>query len=97
VNDWVRFPAGAGISPHPDRFWDPLSLLPNRYRDVLSSGVKRLGREGDYSPPSSGPIPPLPYTSSWRGDLYSNRYTFVEWYVKLRKSLLVILDHTLAK
>jgi hypothetical protein len=39
---------------------------------ALSSGVKRLGREPNHSPPSSaevkngGAIPPLPLLSSWR-------------------------------
>jgi hypothetical protein len=43
--------------------------------EVLSQGVKRLGREADRSPPSSaevknsGPIPQLPHTSS-QGRLY---------------------------
>jgi hypothetical protein len=39
---------------------------------ALSPGVKRPGREADHSPPSAevkntGPIHPLPHTSSWRG------------------------------
>jgi hypothetical protein len=40
---------------------------------TLSPGVKRPGREADHSPPSSAEvkngtaIPPLPYTSLWRG------------------------------
>jgi hypothetical protein len=39
--------------------------------EALSLGVKRLGREADYSYPSSaevktgGAIPPLPHMSSW--------------------------------
>jgi hypothetical protein len=37
------------------------------------SGIKRLARDADHSPPSSaevengGAIPPLPHTSSWHG------------------------------
>jgi hypothetical protein len=40
-------------------------------RGIISPGVKRPGREADYSPPSSaevkncGAIPPLPHVSSW--------------------------------
>jgi hypothetical protein len=49
----------------PDGLWGPCSFLLIGYR-----GVKRPGREGDHSPPSSavvkidGTIPPLPHTSS---------------------------------
>jgi hypothetical protein len=46
---------------------------PSSYAGALFPGVKRPGREADHSPPSSaevkngGAVPPLPYTSSWRG------------------------------
>jgi hypothetical protein len=54
----------------PHLFWGPSSLLSNGYR-VLSTGVKRLGREADHSPPfcaevkNGGAIPPFPHMSSW--------------------------------
>jgi hypothetical protein len=44
---------------------------------IVSPGVKRLGHEADHSPPfsaefkNSGAIPPLPHTSSWRGNKLS--------------------------
>jgi hypothetical protein len=50
---------GSGIfSPprHPDRAWGPPSLLSNGYREAVSPGVKRLGREADHSPPASAEI-----------------------------------------
>jgi hypothetical protein len=37
----------------PDRLWGPSSLLSIGYRGVLSSGIKRPGREADNSPPPS--------------------------------------------
>jgi hypothetical protein len=54
-----------------DRLWGHSNSLSNVYRGP-SPGVKRQGREGDYSPPSSaevkngGAIPALTYTSSRR-------------------------------
>jgi hypothetical protein len=47
----------------------PIQWVPG----AVSLGVKRPEREADHSPPStakikkSGPIPPLPHTSLWRG------------------------------
>jgi hypothetical protein len=52
----VRVPVGSRICSSPrrqDRLWDPPNLLSNGYRRALSSGVKRLGRETDHSPPTS--------------------------------------------
>jgi hypothetical protein len=52
---------------------------------ALSLGVKRLGHEGDHSPPSSveinrgGALPPLPHIFSWHSALlikHSNSFTF---------------------
>jgi hypothetical protein len=40
----------------PDRLWGPSSLLSNRYRGALSSGVKRKGREADHSPAASAEV-----------------------------------------
>jgi hypothetical protein len=41
----------------PYLFWGPLSLLPNRDQDCFSDrpggGVKWMGHEADYSPPTS--------------------------------------------
>jgi hypothetical protein len=37
----------------PDRLWGPPSLLSNGYGTDLLPGVKRPGREADYSSPSS--------------------------------------------
>jgi hypothetical protein len=69
----VRVPVGARIftSRHSDRLWDPLHLLPNGYRGALSAGVKRPGREADYSTPASAKVKKTwintstPHTSSW--------------------------------
>jgi hypothetical protein len=61
------------ISHRPDRFWGPSSFLSDRYQELFSRGVKRLGREADHSSPSSaeikndGAIPPLTHTYSWLG------------------------------
>jgi hypothetical protein len=41
------------IPRHPDRLWGPTRFLLNEYTGLIS-GVKRPGREGDRSPPSSG-------------------------------------------
>ena len=41
------------IPKHPDRLWGPPWFLLNDYPELIS-GVKRTGREGDRSPPSSG-------------------------------------------
>jgi hypothetical protein len=72
---WVRFAAGprdfsCSIASRPAlRHTQPgIQWVPG----VLSSGVKRQGREAAYSHPSSagvksgGAIPPLHHTSSWR-------------------------------
>jgi hypothetical protein len=71
----VRVPVGsrAFSSPrHPDRLWDPLSLLSNRYRGLFSRGynsrkvkltthLQLMVRSRKYES-----IHPLPHTSSWR-------------------------------
>jgi hypothetical protein len=66
----VRFPAGIR-----DFFFTACrpALGPTQPPIQWVPGVKRPGREADHSPPSSaevkngGAMPPLPYTSSWRG------------------------------
>jgi hypothetical protein len=47
-----RIPVGTRFSAHPDRPWDPLSLLYKEYR-VFPGGKVRPGRAADHSPPSS--------------------------------------------
>jgi hypothetical protein len=44
--------------PRPDRLWGPPGLLSNGYEGegVLSSGVKRPGREADHSPSSNAEV-----------------------------------------
>jgi hypothetical protein len=54
----VRVSVGARIFTSPclsDRLWGPPSLLSIGYRGggAVSPGVKRPGREADYSPPTS--------------------------------------------
>jgi hypothetical protein len=61
----VRVPVGSRIffSPRcPDRLWGPPNLLSN-----ISPGVKRPGREADYSPPASAEVKKM-----WR-------YTFPQY------------------
>jgi hypothetical protein len=49
------------------------ALEPTQYHGLFPWGVKQPGHEADYSSPSSaevkngGPIPPVPYASSWSG------------------------------
>jgi hypothetical protein len=71
----VRFPADAKIFStlqRPDRLWGPSSLLYTGY-GCSFAGVRRPGRQADRSLASSAQvesnedIPPLLYTSSWRG------------------------------
>jgi hypothetical protein len=57
---------------HPDRLWSPPSLYPVGSRGCFQ-GVKRPGREADYSPPSGAEAKKCvdlylhsPNTSSWR-------------------------------
>jgi hypothetical protein len=40
----------------PDRLLGPPNLLSSGYGGALSSGVMRLGREADHSPPSSAEV-----------------------------------------
>jgi hypothetical protein len=54
----VRIPVGARFvsSPHrPDRFCSPTSLLADGYREFFW-GVKRPGREADYSLPTNAEV-----------------------------------------
>jgi hypothetical protein len=61
------------IIQSPDHIRGPPSLLPNGCRGVHYLEVKRPECEADQWQPSTaevknnGAIPPLPYTSSWRG------------------------------
>jgi hypothetical protein len=41
---------------HPDRLWGPLNLISNGVPGALSPGVKRPGREADYSPAASAKV-----------------------------------------
>jgi hypothetical protein len=56
-----------------DELYVPITLVSNVYQEVLSMGVKLLGREARRSPPSNalvredGIIPQFLHTSSWRG------------------------------
>jgi hypothetical protein len=55
----VRVPVGSIIfsSPRcPYWFWGSPSLLYNGYRWTLSPGIKRPGREADYSPQTSAEV-----------------------------------------
>jgi hypothetical protein len=49
----VRFPVGTGNS---SLHWGPPSLLSNGYQQLFPWGLKRPGREGDHSPPSSAEV-----------------------------------------
>jgi hypothetical protein len=40
----------------PNRLWGSTNLLSKWYRGLLSSGVKRPGREADHSPPASAEV-----------------------------------------
>jgi hypothetical protein len=65
--------------PRPQRLWGPPSLLSNGYQGALSLGVKRPGREADYSPPSAEVKEWVelyicyPNTPSWRGAQLKHR------------------------
>jgi len=62
------------LSPplRPDRLWGPPNLQSNGNQGALSLGIQRLGREADYSPPSSAEIrnawgyTSTPISFSWR-------------------------------
>jgi hypothetical protein len=43
-------------SKRPDWFWGPPNHLSSGYKEGISSGVKRPGREADHSPPSSAEV-----------------------------------------
>jgi hypothetical protein len=69
----IRVPVWSRIFPsqRPDRLRGPPSLISNGYKGVLSSGVKRQGREADHSPSTSAEIKkcgsryPSPHTPFW--------------------------------
>jgi hypothetical protein len=71
----VQFPVGAQVfsPPRLHRLWGPPT---QRVPGAFSLGVKRPGREADYSPPTSaefkngGAIPPIPHTLSCIGALH---------------------------
>jgi hypothetical protein len=55
----VRLPVGSSIfsSPRgPDRLRGPRSLLSNGYGGLFPRGVKRPGREAEYSPPAAAEV-----------------------------------------
>jgi hypothetical protein len=55
----VQVPVGARIFTslyRPGRLWGPPNLLSYGYRGLLPRGVKRPGREADYSPPTSDEV-----------------------------------------
>jgi hypothetical protein len=76
----------ASTSRRPDRALE-LTQPPTQWvLGALSLGLKRLGREAYYPPPSNaevkigGAISPLPHTSSWRGALlfkYGDSFTLL--------------------
>jgi hypothetical protein len=64
--------------PHPDRLWDPPSLLTNMHQGLFSRERKGVGPEADHSPPYSVPVTAwsytsIPHTSSSRGCLVKHR------------------------
>jgi hypothetical protein len=71
-----QFPEDQGIflySTPPRSALEPTQLPTELTSMVISPGLKRMDREADHSPPSSGEanncgaIPPLVHMPSWRG------------------------------
>jgi hypothetical protein len=75
----VRFAIASKLAPGPIQ--PPIQRVP----EVLTTGVKRLGREGNYSPLSSADV-----KSAWN-NTSTHPYVFIAWYLVNHKDLALQL------
>jgi hypothetical protein len=83
VNRAIRllFPSGViKLSLRPDRLWGPPILLFNISTGSASSGIKKLRREVDGSPPSSQINAAIPLLPGFLYCVYRNSLIFCEYY-----------------
>jgi hypothetical protein len=72
---------------HPDRLRDLSISQWNGYRSLFHQGVRRVGREANYLPPSSGDV-----KDYWSGTSTPPYVSMAWWLIKKGVILLEILD-----